>query len=71
MYYELNISKNGEHFFSTAPRSMRTKEKLIEVYNELKKRFSEDEYFIHIFFVNEFVESIDPKTFEIYEPKSF
>lgn len=69
MYYEINISKNGEHFFSTAPRSMRTKENLIEVYNELKKRFPEEEYFLHISFVDEIYESIDPRTFEIYEPK--
>ena len=39
MYYEINISKNGAHYFATAERSIRTNIKARTVYYELLKRF--------------------------------
>ena len=42
-YYEINVSKNGKHFFATAPRSIVTRAKLGEVWEELDKRFPEEE----------------------------
>lgn len=39
MYYEINVSKNGQHFFATAPRSITTMAHLQEVYPEIAKAF--------------------------------
>ena len=39
MYYEINISLNGKHFFATAERSITDHEKFILVLRELKKAF--------------------------------
>lgn len=41
MYYEINISLNGKHFFATSERSITNKYKLEEVYNVLKEKFSQ------------------------------
>lgn len=39
MYYEINVSKNGKHFFATSERSITSEDKLNEVYGELKRAF--------------------------------
>lgn len=41
MHYEINISLNGQHYFATNKRSITTKEKAKEIYNDLKSKFSE------------------------------
>jgi hypothetical protein len=43
MYYEINVSLNGKHFFATAERSIQDMAKLREVYRELAQRFLESE----------------------------
>lgn len=39
MHYEINISKNGQHFFATHERSIHDQRKLAEVYVELRRAF--------------------------------
>jgi hypothetical protein len=47
MGYEINISKNGNHHFATAERSLGYDvKKLKEVYKELKSFYTEDKGFI-------------------------
>ena len=49
MYYEINISLNGQHFFATNERSITDKHKLNKVYKELKEKFTnEDGYNITV-----------------------
>ena len=43
MYYEINVSLNGRHFFATAERSVTDRHKLKEVYNTFKEKFPEEE----------------------------
>ena len=43
MYYEVNVSLNGKHFFATAKRSITDKYKLEDVYNVFKKKFPKEE----------------------------
>lgn len=43
MYYEINVSLNGRHFFATAERSITNKWKLEEVYRVFKNRFPKEE----------------------------
>ena len=43
MYYEINISKNGKHFFATDKRSITTKRALKEVYEVFKEKFPIEE----------------------------
>lgn len=43
MYYEINVSLNGKHFFATAERSVTGEWKLREVYKVLKEKFPKDE----------------------------
>lgn len=43
MYYEINISKNGRHFFATDKRSITNKQTLKEVYEILKDKFPTEE----------------------------
>lgn len=43
MYYEINVSLNGQHFFATAERSVTAEWKLKEVYKVLKEKFPEEE----------------------------
>lgn len=37
MYYEINVSLNGVHFFATAPRSLTTLSHCTRVYDELRQ----------------------------------
>lgn len=39
MYYEINVSLNGKHFFATADRSIRDCGKLKEVYTVFVEKF--------------------------------
>ena len=43
MYYEINVAKNGKHFFATSERSITNEGKLKEVYKELKRAFPEEQ----------------------------
>ena len=43
MFYEINVAKNGKHFFATAPRSIRTTDDLVKVLKEFKAKFTEEE----------------------------
>lgn len=45
MYYEINVSLNGQHFFATDKRSITNKQALEKVYKVFKEKFSpEDGY---------------------------
>lgn len=49
MYYEINVSKDGKHFFATHERSCTSLEHVARVYEELCLRFlPEDGYFITV-----------------------
>ena len=43
MYYEINVSLNGRHFFATDKRSITTKQALKEVYEVFKEKFPTEE----------------------------
>lgn len=43
MYYEINVSKNGYHFFATAERSCTNSWQAKKVYEVLKEKFPESE----------------------------
>ena len=43
MYYEINVSLNGRHFFATDKRSITTERALKEVYPVIKKKFPQEE----------------------------
>lgn len=43
MYYEINVSLNGRHFFATDKRSITTKRALKEVYPIIKEKFPQEE----------------------------
>lgn len=43
MYYEINVSLNGKHFFATDKRSITNKWTLEKVYKVLKEKFPQEE----------------------------
>lgn len=43
MYYEINVSLNGNHLFATADRSITTINKAKRVYELFKEKFPESE----------------------------
>ena len=43
MYYEINVSLHGRHFFATDKRSITTERALKEVYPIIKKKFPLEE----------------------------
>lgn len=43
MYYEINVSKNGMHFFATAERSITSFDKLKEVVQVFNEKFPEEQ----------------------------
>lgn len=45
MYYEINISQHGSHYFATAERSITTKDKAKEVLSTLLEKFPKSEGF--------------------------
>lgn len=49
MYYEINVSKNGSHYFATAERSIQTHEKAVKMYEQFTALFpKEDGYNIMV-----------------------
>lgn len=45
MGYEINIAKNGHHYFATADRSLNSPEKTLQVYDELKQIYTKEKGF--------------------------
>ena len=43
MYYEINVSLNGQHFFATDKRSITNKIALDVIYRVLKTKFPQEE----------------------------
>ena len=43
MHYEINVSKDGKHFFATAERSITSLTKAEEMYMLFKEKFPESE----------------------------
>lgn len=43
MYYEINVSKNGYHFFATAERSITSLTQAEGMYEIFKEKFPENE----------------------------
>lgn len=43
MFYEINVSKDGRHFFATDKRSITTERALKEVYPIIKEKFPLEE----------------------------
>lgn len=42
MYYEINVSLNGQHLFATDKRSITDTQKLEVIYNILKEKFPKE-----------------------------
>jgi hypothetical protein len=45
MWYEINVSKDGKHYFATHERSIGTVSKAVEIRDRLKKAMPEEEGF--------------------------
>lgn len=43
MYYEINVSLNGQHLFATDKRSITSTQTLETIYNILKEKFPKEE----------------------------
>jgi len=43
MYYEINVSLNGNHFFATAERSATTEYEARRLFTEIKNRFRKED----------------------------
>lgn len=51
MYYEINVSLNGRHFFATHERSARTSESMLKIVETFKEKFPPSEgYHISVTF---------------------
>lgn len=49
MYYELEVTKNGEHYFSTDKRSITTLSKAEIIFHQLEEKFPKGEgYYIRL-----------------------
>ena len=46
MYYEINVAKDGRHFFATDKRSITTERALKEIYPIIKEKFPPEEGYI-------------------------
>lgn len=46
MYYEINVAKNGRHYFATAERSLQSEEQAKEMYKQFCKLFPKAEGYI-------------------------
>ena len=70
MYYEINISKNGTHYFATSKRSLSAESQTKELYLKFKKFFPEEEgYRISVAHYSLVGEHIDVSKFEKGETK--
>lgn len=45
MYYEINVAKNGQHYFATAERSIYDNETAQKIANELATLYTKDKGF--------------------------
>ena len=45
MWYEINVSKDGKHYFATHERSITTIDKAVEIRDRLKASMPEEEGF--------------------------
>ena len=45
MWYEINVSKDGKHYFATHERSITTIDRAVEIRDRLKKAMPEEEGF--------------------------
>lgn len=45
MWYEINVSKDGKHYFATHERSITTIDKAVEIRDRLKTAMPEEEGF--------------------------
>jgi hypothetical protein len=45
MWYEINVTKNGKHYFATNERSITTIDKAVEIRDLLKRAMPEEEGF--------------------------
>lgn len=45
MYYEINVSKNGRHYFATAERSITTERELKIIVADFVEKFKEEDGF--------------------------
>lgn len=45
MYYEINVAKDGRHYFATHERSLQSKEEALEVYRMFKVVFPKSKGF--------------------------
>lgn len=45
MYYEINVSKNGKHYFATAERSLRDEDEARAAYFDFCERFPSSDGF--------------------------
>ena len=43
MFYEINVAKDGKHFFATDKRSITNERALQEVYTVFKEKFPQEE----------------------------
>lgn len=43
MYFEINVAKNGQHYFATSERSISTVEKAKEIHKKLSESFPESD----------------------------
>lgn len=60
MYYEINVSLNGQHLFATAERSVTTSWNAEKIYNLFKEKFPENEgYKIDVIHWEKFGKSIN------------
>lgn len=44
-HYEINVAKDGRHFFATAPRSARDEDEAAKLFAAIQQRFPESEGF--------------------------
>jgi hypothetical protein len=47
MWYEINVSKDGKHYFATDKRSITTLARALDVRERLKKAMPEEEGFMY------------------------
>lgn len=45
MHYEINVIRNGKHFFATDERSITTEQEAKNIYREIRTRFPASEGF--------------------------
>lgn len=48
MWYEINVSKDGKHYFATHERSITTVDKAYEILTRFKRTMPEEEGFTYI-----------------------